>query len=239
MRRAPWLLSLALAACYQPNLGSGRFRCDPPNPVCPEGQACIGGLCLDPREGDLAAAPDLPADDDLSAAPDLRSDAPDLAARDLAQPGDMAAGPCTKGGQLIAPDVYACKGGFIATGAASLCGPGYRLCLDSDEAKYAAMYMGMKGTDNCAAIGGFYAVMADGTIKGNGDGRCGDPNAGETAALVGCGTEDGVLTPGQACKSLKSFFPCGTIRDWSCASSLGNATHLALDGKGGVLCCKQ
>jgi formylglycine-generating enzyme required for sulfatase activity len=72
LMRLALVTSLWLAAgCYSaPELGSGPFRCDR-DPRCPEGQACIGGVCTSHGFVHLAAAsftrgcdlgPDCPVD---------------------------------------------------------------------------------------------------------------------------------------------------------------------------------
>lgn len=51
MLKPRWLLCLLLGACYDPDLGPGRFDCGGSAPVCPEGQRCIDGKCrVDPAD---------------------------------------------------------------------------------------------------------------------------------------------------------------------------------------------
>jgi hypothetical protein len=61
--RLPALL-LVLSGCFNPQIPSGGFACNPPDhPDCPQGFSCINNLCLSDSEalnlGDLSFSGDL------------------------------------------------------------------------------------------------------------------------------------------------------------------------------------
>jgi len=89
LRRTCILILLALGACYRPNLASESFYCHAnDNPACPDGQSCVSGRCVSPRDGggedgamDLSSA----ASQDLS----MPGSTPDMS-----KTHDMASGGC-------------------------------------------------------------------------------------------------------------------------------------------------
>ena len=96
----------SLVGCFNP--GPPTYKCDPSNP-CPEGLACVAGLCASPQASDGAMSPD--------AMPDLR-----------------AATGCKKGGGTQLNGAWACPGAFSpAQPASSLCGPGWSLCTSATQ----------------------------------------------------------------------------------------------------------
>jgi len=101
----------SLVGCFNP--GPPTYKCDPSNP-CPEGLACVAGLCASPQASDGAMPPD--------AMPDLR-----------------AAAGCKKGGGTQLGGAWACPGAFSpAEPASSLCGPGWALCTSGSQVDLAA-----------------------------------------------------------------------------------------------------
>lgn len=98
-----------VAGCYAPDLSSGRFACDSKDPVCPDGQRCVRGLC----QGDAPTA------DGGGGSPDLTSGVGGTACR---QAGGFVVG--TRGGKPI----YACPGLFAGGQASLQCESGYSVC---------------------------------------------------------------------------------------------------------------
>ena len=91
----------SLVGCFNP--GPPTYKCDPSNP-CPEGLACVAGLCASPQASDGAAPPD--------------------AMSDL-----MSATGCKKGGGTRLNGAWACPSAFSpAQPASSLCAQGWSLC---------------------------------------------------------------------------------------------------------------
>jgi len=97
------LVVLALAGCYAPHLVAGA-PCDEAAPVCPEGQACVGGVCggpqalVDARAGAGSGTTDalpLALDNDQDGVPNDADNCPDLANADQAnEDGDKLGDAC-------------------------------------------------------------------------------------------------------------------------------------------------
>jgi hypothetical protein len=65
-------LTLALAGCYSPRLGSPGFHCHPEDsPACPEGQACLASRCVNPGQVPDGGGLDGPRPADAAAQGDL------------------------------------------------------------------------------------------------------------------------------------------------------------------------
>lgn len=104
-----WLL---VAGCFDPQIASGAFRCDPQDdPPCPTGFYCVDNRCVDDTvdlgdgadAGDAADAGDgadfAVGTADLRHAPsDLVTPADLVPPHDLAPPSDLATGMCGHAG---------------------------------------------------------------------------------------------------------------------------------------------
>ncbi len=60
------LLGSGLASCYGPDLSRVRYLCDPAVPRCPDGQACLDGVCRSGDAMDAAATTDASTDAGLA-----------------------------------------------------------------------------------------------------------------------------------------------------------------------------
>jgi hypothetical protein len=213
-------LGLSLFGCFQPDLQTGRFKCDLPGDTCPEGMACISGLCQS-RVDDPSSPP-----------------AVDMA---LPSPPPTTKG-CTGTGALLASaggkDAYACSGSFPnpSSSAMSLCAAGYHVCKNTDR----ALFLDARASGRCDGlrIDGFFAADVSAGYEPSGF-VCEPVVAASTPALVGCGVETGARVVNPPCLDLVVAAPCdGTVNGWSCTGGLGSATHAA--GKeGGVMCCQN
>lgn len=246
--RALLAAALLSASCYSPSFISGHYKCDRKE-ECPSSFDCVSGRCVDPRvggadlaasEGDGAAAPE-----DLSTvASDMSQPPQDLYTPDLT--GDLqGGGPCTSLGSAAGREIVACRALFAGGNTSGICPSGYRICNADDGGPLAVA----AGSATCQNLGGFYAAQISAVLKMNGDVQCEATTlpAGGTWALVGCGSEllttsattVGTKTVGNDCKKLKVLLPCdGTVKGWSCATGLSDATHTNV-GRGGLLCCRN
>lgn len=98
-----------VAGCYAPDLSSGRFACDSKDPVCPDGQRCVRGLC----QGE-------------DATPDGGGGSADLSSGAGGTPCRQAGGFVV--GKRSGKDVYACPGTFGRGQASQQCQSGYSIC---------------------------------------------------------------------------------------------------------------
>jgi len=99
-----WLVGavlLAFSGCFNPQIQSGDFACDPPDhPQCPQGFTCVNKLCLADSEAVNVPLDDLSYAGDLATPPLITPSMPPksvadmgVAARpDLAQPMCVATG---------------------------------------------------------------------------------------------------------------------------------------------------
>jgi len=102
----------SMVGCFNP--GPPVYKCDPSNP-CPEGLACVAGLCASPQASDGAVStPDM--------MPDLKSTTG-----------------CKKGNGTLLNAAWACPGSFSpAQPASSLCGAGWALCTSAAQVDLSA-----------------------------------------------------------------------------------------------------
>lgn len=116
-----------LSACYNPQ--HVVIACPPTSPQCPDGQICVGQICV--SNPDLAGSPD------------------DLSGIDPA--ADLSAGSpvCkAKNGTRLGPKAEACPGPFAKGAASSLCDTGYKPCTAAAGIDLVA----------CAQLSGFYVA---------------------------------------------------------------------------------
>jgi hypothetical protein len=220
-------MAVALASCYQPDLGPGKFQCKGDDP-CPDGQVCRGGTCRLPEE-------------DHADGGGGGKDGGGVA--DMARPMVMG---CTGNGARVADKVYACRGGFQPGGYKSLCGGGYHVCSVATDGK---LLEGVKGCSD-----GFFVVELAASGRWDSGLQVSCPpqtGSGHFPVLVGCGDEAGVIDKDGrfgACSAvmsmpaLRSAVTCGNILEldpWKCRSNLGDTRHEAWGGKGGTLCCQD
>lgn len=149
MRASAASLALLLLSCFQPELVSGRFRCDRPEDTCPREFVCHGGFCVDPAlvDGDGGAT-------DLSGSVDLRGQDPKVDMRPAAM--DMRTG-CTVVAKDKMKEALACLLTFSGGPPANPCPAKFSLCGTGDDGLLDKVEDGAAGTTKCSALGGFYA----------------------------------------------------------------------------------
>ncbi len=244
MRGLPLLLLLCMS-CYHAGIASGTFTCDQPGDLCPDGQVCSGGLCVNPGDvPDSGGAEDLtvsgPADLTVSGPVDMKAGGPpDMTV--VASP-DLMPDPCSAGWTEIVPKkVYACSRSFtVANGNFdNLCRSGYHVCSAMDDLGGVS---GPAGTNNCKAAGGFFTTQIDIALQNadsrhhTADGNCSPGRFDYDRALLGCGTVDGLYQLSAAgCSMLNTAQRCfAPLMGWSC-SSVQTISHSTMTG--GLLCC--
>ncbi len=245
MRRLSLLLLLSVS-CYHPGIASGTFTCDQPGDICPDGQVCAGGLCVNPGDvPDGATLSDLavggPADLTGSSPADLTGGGPaDLT---MSAPADLTAppDPCAAGWTEVVPaSIYACRRTFTVTGGNfdNLCRTGYHVCSAADDVSGAES---SPGSDKCNAAGGFYTTQLNIAVHNvdtdhTADGICTPQMSDTDRALLGCGSDNGLYRlnrPG--CNTLRTTLRCSSApTGWTCTSAQ-QITHTS--STGGVLCC--
>lgn len=214
------LWALALSACYQPDLGPGKFQCGAGDP-CPEGQVCKGGTCR------------LPDD----AVPDGGGGPPDLYRPVMG---------CTGNGAKVADKVYTCRGAFPQGGYKSLCSEGHHACNVEKDGK---LLEGVKScADGFFVVelpasgrwndglqitcppqtgGGHFSILVG----------CGDQ-----PGVIDRDVKTGACPAIMKIPALRSAVTCGNFIDldpWKCRSNLNDTRHEAWEGKGGTLCCQD
>ena len=207
-----WLLGLMLSGCYSPDLVTARFRCSS-DVDCPGGQSCIVGHCA-PLGADLAGSVELGGP-------------------------DQASPPCSGAAVRLASDgsVYGCRGAFASGGAATLCGPGYRLCTADD-----AIVLRTLGAA-CDQEGGFFVSDITASMRTQdpmkNTVRCGTAEGSEVPILLGCGRpRDGMALGTSNCATMTLYLLCKGGGSFSCQSNLKTTAYNGADG-GGALCCHR
>lgn len=214
-------LSMSMPGCFQPDLHTGQFKCDQPGDTCPDGFACISGVCKSRRDD-----PTEPPAVDMAPPP----------------PPPPTSKGCTGGGTLLAnaggKDAYACSGTFPnpSSSPMSLCAAGYHVCKNTDR----ALFLDARANGRCDGLrlDGFFAADVNAGYDPTGF-ICEPAMAAATPSLIGCGSESGTRVVNPPCLDLVVAAPCdGSVSGWSCTSGLSSATHNA--GKdGGVMCCQN
>lgn len=232
MRTPAASLALLLLSCFQPELISGRFRCEQPADTCPKQFVCHGGLCVDP-----ALVHDGGGMTDLSGSEDLRGQDPKV---DMRVPQPDMRPPCVQVSKEMSRDALACRITFAGGATNALCPGGYKLCGAGDDALLAKVEDGTMGNTKCSALGGFYASGL--TVAVNKDPNKQDEVVCDAKmeeggwALVGCGTGGRALK--NDCKKLKVMMPCAEpAQGWMCGTGISDASFAGPEG--GVLCCKE
>lgn len=240
MRTSAAALGLLMLSCFQPELISGRYRCDRPEDTCPRDFICHSGLCVDPTLAGDGGALDLR----VPGSEDLRGQEPK---GDMSPPAmDMRTG-CTVVSKDKMKYALACPLTFMDGPPATACPTGYSLCGTGDDALVEKVEWGEPGTTKCSTLGGFYAASLQAAVKIDKANEvvCESSNEEGGWALVGCGSEPGlgaepvtrVVT--NECKKLKVMLPCReAATSWSCTQQLSDASH-SDKHPGGVLCCKN
>lgn len=213
MRIQLLLLVPLLAACFNPDISQVTFTCAAGEANnCPDGQACINGICTVPIQPDLS----------LGSPRDLAMSPPDLA-----QPSG-----CRSGRGKLLGSLWACIGSFNPGEAAKLCADGYALCTSAAGLDAAA----------CTAQEGFFLANVVGRYFTKGDltgVKC--TGTDFYRVLYGCGNPTKARTAAMPCGSFYQLVDCQDISsDFHCPAgpftTLDNVTNpFPLDG---VLCCK-
>jgi hypothetical protein len=218
MRRFLPFASLALFACYDPDLTAVRFACtgDGQPDDCPSGYTCMQSVCRAP--GEVPPQPDGGAT------------------------GGMAVG-CASGkgfdvSKGAAAQAFACPGTFAgiqSDNANSLCAGGYFPCLGAQTIDLA----------KCSAptLQGFFIANKLGEHAG-GNVICGTQSGISEDYWVGCGNTSGIrlVTITQPCNGFSTGRDCDNNAgsEFNCRGDSDNQIEqvISTNQVHGVLCCK-
>lgn len=219
MRRFLPFASLALLACYNPDLTSVRFACvgDGKPDDCPSGYSCLQSVCRPP--GELPPLPDGGSTDRMAAG--------------CASGKGFDVSRESTGGQA-----FACSGTFAGTGsnnANSLCAGGYFPCLNANNINL----------DKCTAPGvqGFFIANKLGEHD-QGNGACGAQMNLVDDYWVGCGNTTAIrlITIMPMCNGFSTGRDCenNTGSEFNCRDDRDNPIEQVASANPvhGVLCCR-
>lgn len=211
------------SGCFSADLASLNQKGDGVDHFCPEGLACVDGVCT---SGTQTA--------------DLAMSADGMQTMDMAQPVDLSqpAAGCRSGSGVNvsgSASAFACPGLYEAGTdpakiATHLCATGYTLCTAG-----AAVNL-----PSCAALSGFY--LADVPTKSTFPNvSCGKATT-ETPGFAGCGTGGGSMgvysVPSCNGFSRSMFYMGGNNLVIVTPNATLDGTATNTDPKNGVLCCK-
>ncbi len=260
--------AMAFASCFNPDIPSNSFRCNlnDPEPVCPAGQECVSGWCVNPGDPPATDAGGGPGTDAADSGPvgtdagtDAGSDGGGTCGNDVidgteeCDGADLGAGTCVTEGFFGGPPLTCTAGCTYDTSACTDCGNDI---IDSGEACDGAMLGGMdcvmmgfaSGTLLCTEMCAFDTSMCIPEVNcGNGAIDAGEDCDGTNLGGATCATEGGALTMGTlGCTGACLFDTsgcslCGNmIREGSeeCDDAdLGTATCASLGHVSGTLGC--
>lgn len=214
MRCRSALLLTFLSGCFNPDPAKIVISCEPANPECPPGQACVEGRCTAPSDGAVAD-----------------QGVPDLATTDSGTADDLATGTgCAAAGGTNLGAAYACPGTFSSGGARSLCAAGYKICTSATGINVVT----------CATLAGFFAADVPAYWTGAVTNETCGRTTGSNALWYGCGNGSGssmVRDGVKLCGGFPRLIECkGT---WACTSMHTIETTANTATKDGVLCCPQ
>lgn len=237
------IAALACAACYNPTLASGSFRCDSTNNfVCPDGFCCISGSCVNTGCGttDGATGPQAAgcADGTREALTSLTA-YPDIAACDGAwdQQGIVDMGQQPHCGQQGGNNGVRSDG--VGCAAADLCAANWHVCISLDDVQQ------HHGPAACGELGGsgapFYATRQRGLML---TGACAISTQ-DGNNVNGCGSATGIgigYAVSDMCAPLNrrlSLTNSNCPAPWNCGSDdrVEGNNVTKMPGAGGVLCC--
>lgn len=215
MRRFLPLASLALLACYNPDLTAVRFACtgDGKPDDCPSGYTCVQSVCRAPGE--------VPG-----------------------QPDGGSTGGCASGKGIdvgkdaSAAQAFACPGTFMGTSmnnAFSLCANGYSICGNANNIDLAKC--------NAPSMQGFFIANKLGEHNG-GTVICGTQIGISEDYWVGCGNTSAIrlVTISQTCNGFSTGRDCDNNMgsEFNCRGDSETPIDqiISTNQVHGVLCCR-
>lgn len=213
------LASLALLACYNPDLTAVRFACtgDGQPDDCPSGYSCVQSVCR--------ASGEVPGQ-------------PDGGSTDRTAVGCASGKGFDVGKDPTAAQAFACPGTFTGTtssNANSLCAGGYFPCLSATNINLPKC--------NASSTVGFFIANKLGEHEGTNI-VCGPQTGPSEDYWVGCGNTSGIrlITIPQPCSGFSLGRDCdnNTGSEFSCRDDRDNPIEMVISTNQihGVLCCK-